>query len=214
MQLVNFYRICCTLLATIVLLSGCSISSSYESPLNEIKLTDTENGSFSSVIYTLTKPPKALIGTDSTQLIAVDFSGQQQQFIAQLEFSDNQIALVGISTTGIPLFDVVWRSDESIVLNQYIPIPELNVEFVIADIQWTHWPINQLKSAVVGDNIRVEEAPFASNSKTPPQGLWQRRLLQNNVVILEVNNYGNYYILENKLRNYTIKITNLNKEPK
>jgi hypothetical protein len=144
----------------------------------------------------------------------VNFAEKKQQFIAQVEYSEDQIALVGISTTGLPLFDVIWRSDTPIALNQYIPLPDLDIEFIIADIQWTHWPLEQLEQSVVGDNIRIIEQKFPTDNAAPASVVWQRRLLQNEQVILEVNNFGEYFTLEHKLRNYTIKITPLNKDSK
>lgn len=196
------------------LLSGCTVTKHQELSVNYVNMTTVDNGEFSPVKYLLTLPPANLVGTVTTQLIEVDFSGKQQQFIAQIEYSENQIALVGVSTTGIPLFDVIWRSDTPIALNQYIPLPDLDIEFIIADIQWTHWPLKQIEYSVVGDNISIVEKGFPMNSKAPAALLWKRRLMQNEQVIVEVNNFGEYFTLEHKVRNYTIKITPLNKDSK
>jgi len=214
MQIVKYYFIgCACLLFNLALLSGCAVTQQTKVPVNTVNLTQVAAGENSPVMYTLTLPPHTLIGTASTQLIEVDFAGNQQQFIAQVEYSEDQIVLVGISTTGIPLFDVIWRNDAPIILNQYIPLPELDIEFIIADIQWTHWPLKQLEHSVVGNNIRVVEQHLGKNSETV-DSVWQRRLLENEQIILEVNNYGEYFTLEHKLRNYTIKITPLNKDNK
>jgi len=196
------------------LLSGCVVTKHQEFPVNNVNLTQVGNGDVPPIMYTLTLPPANLVGTVTTQLIEVNFSGKQQQFIAQIEYSENKIALVGVSTTGIPLFDVIWRSDTPIALNQYIPLPELEIEFIIADIQWTHWPLKQLENSVVGDNFSIVEKNFPVNSEAPAAVLWQRRLLHNEQVIVEVNYFGDYFTLEHKLRNYTIKITPLNKDSK
>jgi hypothetical protein len=196
------------------LLSGCAVTKHQDFPVNSVNLTAVDNGDVSAVMYTLTLPPAKLVGTASTQLIEANFSGKQQQFIAQIEYSENQIALVGVSTTGIPLFDVIWRSDTPIALNQYIPLPDLDIEFIIADIQWTHWELKQLEHSVIGDNISIVEKDFPKNSEVAAAVLWQRRLLQNEQVIIEVNNFGEYFTLEHKLRNYTIKITPLKKDNK
>jgi hypothetical protein len=198
----------------VALLSSCAVKKYQESPLNKVNLTTEGSGVLSPVIYSLTLPPANLVGTVSTQLIEVNFSGKQQQFIAQIEYSENQIALVGISTTGIPLFDVIWRTDTPIALNQYIPLPDLDIEFIIADIQWTHWPLKQIEHSVVGDNISIVEKDFPMNSEASATVLWQRRLLQKEQVIVEVNDFGKFFTLEHKLRNYTIKITPLDKDSK
>ncbi len=213
MQIVKYYFIGCACLFNFALFSGCAVIQQTKVPVNTVNLTQAAAGENSPVLYTLTLPPYTLIGTASTQLIEVDFVGKKQEFIAQVEYSEDQIALVGISTTGLPLFDVIWRNDAPITLNQYIPLPELDIEFIIADIQWTHWPLKQLEHSVVGNNIRVVEQHVGKNNETVDL-VWQRRLLQNEQIILEVNNYGEHFTLEHKLRNYTIKITPLNKDNK
>jgi hypothetical protein len=202
------------LLLNFVLVSGCTMTKHQKLPVNNVNLTQAGNGEFSPVIYQLTLPPENLVDTVTTQLIEINFSGKQQQFIAQIEYSKDQIALVGISTTGLPLFDVIWRNDKPIALNQYIPLPDLNIEFIIADIQWTHWPLKQLESSVVGDEVSIIEKYLPENLETSVSILWQRKLLQNQKVILEVNDFGKYFTLTHKLRNYTIKITPLNKDSK
>jgi hypothetical protein len=179
-----------------------------------VNLTLVENGKLLPINYTLTLPPDHLVGTVTTQLIEANFADKNQQFIAQIEYSKDQIAIVGVSTTGIPLFEVVWRNDAPIILNKYVPLPELKVEFIIADIQWTHWSMEQLKSSVVGDNISIVEKDFPETLDDTGLILRQRQLLQNNQVILEVNKFENYFQLEHKLRNYSIKITPLNKDKK
>ncbi len=213
MRIINYHFIFCVfLLLNFVLLSGCAVNKQSKVPVNNVNLTEVGKGELAPVMYTLTLPPVKLIGTASTQLIAVNFAGKKQQFIAQVEYSKDQIALVGISTTGLPLFDVIWRNDSPIIFNEYIPLPDLDIEFIIADIQWTHWPLKQLEQSIVGDNIRIIEQEFPTDNAASV--VWQRRLLQNEQVILEVNNFDEYFTLEHKLRNYTIKITPLNKDNK
>jgi len=213
MQIVKIYLVSTVfLLLSFVFVSGCAVIKKQSPPLNEVNLTQTRSGENSAIIYKLTSPPQNLVGTVVTQLIDISFANKQQQFIAQIEYSENKIALVGISTAGIPLFDVIWRSDAPIALNQYIPLPGLNIDFIIADIQWTHWPTKQLASSVVGENISINEIQQSKDSVKPELAIWQRSLLQNQQVILDVSDFGQYVILEHKLRNYTIKITPLNKD--
>ena len=201
-------------LLNVVLLNGCTSIIKTESPVVSVNLSLAENGKVLPINYTLTLPPEHLVGKVTTQLIEVNFAGKNQQFIAQIEYSKDQIALVGVSTTGIPLFDMVWRSDAPIILNEYVPLPNLKVEFIIADIQWTHWPLEQLKSSAVGDNISIVEKNVPETLADTGLILWKRQLLQNNQIILEVNKFENYFQLEHKLRNYSIKITPLNKDKK
>ena len=169
-------------LLNVVLLNGCTSIIKTKSPVVNVNLTLVENGKLLPINYTLTLPPDHLVGTVTTQLIEANFANKNQQFIAQIEYSKDQIAIVGVSTTGIPLFEVVWRNDAPILLNKYVPLPELKVEFIIADIQWTHWSMEQLKSSVVGDNISIVEKDFPETLDDTGLILRQRQLLQNNQV--------------------------------
>lgn len=215
MQIVKLYAAYIVFfLLSALFLSGCAVIKQQNVKPNEVNLTQTNSGGNTAIIYTLTSPPENLLEMNNTQLIEVNFAGKQQRFIAQIEYSENKIALVGISTTGIPLFDVIWRSDAAIEFNQYVPLPELDIEFILADIQWTHWPIEQIESSIVGENISIAEIHFPVNIDKPAGLIEQRRLLQNQQVILEVSNFGQYFTLVHKLRNYTIKITPLNKDNK
>ena len=158
------------------------------------------------VTLKLTAPPEALQMQAKTQLIEAEFNGETQSLLAQVEFTESQIKLVAMTPSGIPLFDVLWSVNDEAVINQYVPVPGLDISYVIADLQWVNWPLAQLQSATNG-SFREK----FSNNEGQTSTDWTRTLTQDGQVILTVEKFDNRYILKHLLRDYQITITELSK---
>ncbi|QUM81446.1 DUF3261 domain-containing protein [Moritella sp. 5] len=158
------------------------------------------------VTLQLTAPPEALQMQAKTQLIEAEFNGETQSLLAQVEFTETQIKLVAMTPSGIPLFDVLWSVNGEAVINQYVPVPGLDIGYVIADLQWVNWPLAQLQSATNG-SFREEFSNHEGQISTD----WTRTLTQDGQVILTVEKFDNRYILKHLLRDYQITITELSK---
>ncbi|SQD76651.1 DUF3261 domain-containing protein [Moritella yayanosii] len=158
------------------------------------------------VTLQLTAPPTALQMQAKTQLIEAEFNGEIHSLLAQVEFTDTQIKLVAMTPSGIPLFDVLWSVTDEAVINQYVPVPGLDISYVIADLQWVNWPFAQLQSATNG-SFKEEFGKSTGQTATD----WTRTLTQNGQVILTVEKFDNRYILKHLLRDYQITITELTK---
>ncbi|NQZ51300.1 MAG: DUF3261 domain-containing protein [Moritella sp.] len=158
------------------------------------------------VTLQLTAPPAALQMQTKTQLIEAQFDGKTQSLLAQVEFTETEIKLVAMTPSGIPLFDVLWSVTDEAVIHQYVPVPGLDISYVIADLQWVNWPLAQLQSATNGS---FKEAFSNSTGQTATD--WTRTLTQNGQVILTVEKFDNRYILKHLLRDYQITITALSK---
>ncbi|SGY88004.1 Putative orphan protein [Moritella viscosa] len=183
------------MLFTVLLLTGCiSMSQSH-------LVTMAPN-----VTLQLTAPPEVLQMQAKTQLIEAQFNGETQSLLAQVEFTETQIKLVAMTPSGIPLFDVLWSVNDEAVINQYVPVPGLDISYVIADLQWVNWPLAQLQSATNG-SFREEFSNHEGQTSTD----WTRILTQNGLVILTVEKFDNRYILKHLLRDYQITITELSK---
>lgn len=159
-----------------------------------------------NVTLQLTAPPKALQMQAKTQLIEAEFNGDRQSLLAQVEFTETQIKLVAMTPSGIPLFDVLWSVEDDAVINQYVPVPGLDISYVIADLQWVNWPFAQLQLATNGSFTQE----FNNNVGQTPTD-WTRTLSQDGKVILTVEQFDNRYILKHLLRDYQITITELTK---
>jgi len=159
-----------------------------------------------NVTLQLTAPPPALQMQAKTQLIEAEFNGDRQSLLAQVEFTETQIKLVAMTPSGIPLFDVLWSVEDDAVINQYVPVPGLDISYVIADLQWVNWPFAQLQQATNG----LFTQAFNNNAGQTPTD-WTRTLSQDGKVILTVEQFDNRYILTHLLRDYQITITELTK---
>jgi len=165
-----------------------------------------------NVTLQLTAPPKTLQMQAKTQLIEAQFNGETQSLLAQVEFTESQIKLVAMTPSGIPLFDVLWSVNEDAVINQYVPVPGLDISYVIADLQWVNWPLAQLQSATNGTLTEMAKA-MTEKTKTETSNTadWIRTLTQDEQVILTIEKFDNRYILKHLLRDYQITITELSK---
>ncbi|MDX2319859.1 MAG: DUF3261 domain-containing protein [Moritella sp.] len=159
-----------------------------------------------NVTLELTAPPQALQMQAKTQLIEAQFDEQTHSLLAQVEFTETQIKLVAMTPSGIPLFDVLWSVEDDAIINQYVPVPGLDISYVIADLQWVNWPFAQLQSATNGSFIQE-----FNNNVGQTTTDWTRTLSQDGQVILTVEKFDNRYILKHLLRDYQITITELTK---
>ena len=187
------------LLIYLLLLSGCStiLSSTDKSTDHKNLIILAKNVNFS-----LSSPPVALVGTSQSHLVEINFNGQQQRFIAQVEYETGQISCAAISVSGYPLFDFIWHETKGVTINEYVPLPEINVLNIIADMQWINWPIAQLKAEVSGDKVSV-------NQHLQDENNWLRIVEQNNKIILTVKKAFNKYHLEHQVKKYSLDITDL-----
>lgn len=158
------------------------------------------------VTLQLTAPPAALQMQAKTQLIEAQFDGKTQSLLAQVEFTATQIKLVAMTPSGIPLFDVLWSVTDDAVIHQYVPVPGLDISYVIADLQWVNWPFAQLQSATNGVFTETFNHSVGQTATD-----WTRTLSQDGQVILTVEKFDNRYVLQHLLRDYQITITELSK---
>ena len=179
------------------LLTGCAITSDNKA----ILLSD-------HVSFRLTAPPLVKIATLDSHLVEISTNNKSHQFIAQVEYRRNEIAMAAISPEGLPLFDFIWFNDKASEVNQYVPLPNVNIGFIIADIQLCNWPLSIVKSAISGPNVSVSQQVVANKKHV----IWQRTIAQNNETIIKIEKLTDGYELVNIVRGYRIRLTNLDRE--
>lgn len=175
--------------------SGCSslISSSNKVLLHE------------GVYYHLLSPPVALYNKTQIHLISATIKDEKKQFVVQIEYEKQKISLAAVSLSGMPLFDLVWRANGEIKQKQYIPIPSFDINVVLTDIQWLSWPLNYLKTGVVGDNIDIKEEFFFNEQ----QKGWRRIVKHNNIVVFSISKNEDNYHIEHFFKGYALDIRDL-----
>tara|TARA_R110000737_G_scaffold315747_1_gene325865 strand:+ start:2181 stop:2705 length:525 start_codon:yes stop_codon:yes gene_type:complete len=160
-----------------------------------------------NVSFKLTAPPAEKVATLDSHLVQITSKDKENQFITQVEYRRNEIAMAAISPEGLPLFDFIWFSNKTSEINQYVPLPNVDIGFIIADIQLCNWPLHIIESAISGANIRVSQQ-LISNKK---HVIWQRTITQNNNVIIKIEKLLDGYELENIVHGYRIRLTDLNR---
>jgi len=183
-------------LLCIVLISGCISTPN----TNSVSITN-------DIHFNLTSPPPALILTTESHLLEITHAEKTHRLITQIEYKPNEIVMAAISAEGIPLFDFVWRKDLPTKINQYVPLPNININNIIADIQLCHWPIERVTSSIKGNNAHIKQIETKNNA-----AIWQRIIYQDNKPVINVDKTTNGFTLKNILRNYHITLTHLNQE--
>jgi len=161
-----------------------------------------------NLTFMLTVPPLTKIATVDSHLVEITSNNKQHQFIAQVEYRSDEIAMAAISPAGLPLFDFIWFSDKASEINQYVPLPSVDIRFIIADIQLCNWPLSTIKSAISGLQASVSQQVILNERNA----IWQRTIMQNNKVIIKIEKFDDGYELENIARGYRIRLTNLARE--
>lgn len=179
------------------LLTACSLTSDNKS----VFLAD-------DLSFILTAPPANKIARVDSHLVVISTKEQSHQFIAQVEYSRDEIAMAAISPQGLPLFDFVWFSDKATEVNQYVPMPSIDIGFIIADIQLCNWPLESLQTVILGTQVDISQSPVLNEENI----IWQRTIRQNNKVIIKIEKRDDGYELENFIRGYRIRLTNIEKE--
>lgn len=156
----------------------------------------------------LTLPPKDKVATTQSHLVAISLGKQQHQFIAQVEYTQDKLVMVGVSPQGLPLFDFTWQYPTLLKINQYIPLPDFDVSYVVADMQLCHWPVTALRSAIEGKNITIEQEAVAEDEKL----IWRRVIKKNGQDLIIIEKRINGYYLNNLQRKYQVSLTNLEME--
>ncbi len=156
----------------------------------------------------LTVPPTEKVGSIDSHLVEITTKGESHRFIAQVEYRSNEIAMAAVSPSGVPLFDFTWFSNKTTEINQYVSLPFVDIRFIIADMQLCHWPINIIQSSLLGSNVRAVQVEDTNDKKA----VWQRTIWDNDQIIIKIDKLKGSYQLENVMRDYSIRLVNLNKE--
>jgi len=180
-------------------ISGCSIAPEKKSVSND-NISINKNLTFSLLPALDIEKPVSL-----TQAVSIQHNDQKHNFIAQLEIENNSFKIVGLTNMGITLFSIysvgnTYEFKASPVLGD-----DINLQYLLADLQLTYWPIKKLNSRLEASNAMM------NSSKT------KRTLLHNNVKVINIefsnkNSWNKNIIFKHLQRNYTISITTLSLE--
>ncbi|MBQ4839064.1 DUF3261 domain-containing protein [Pseudoalteromonas luteoviolacea] len=179
-----------SLVLMISIVSACALIKVHEQ--GTVHLTGHVTMSLGSVA-------KELQGKHFAQLLQFKVNDQVNELIVQLEFKQREMSMVAMTTTGLPIFEQTFRDDGTHHLHSYIELPEVKPEYVIADIQLVHWPIELLQQNLHG--ARITEEYVGSELK--------RVVLVDERPIIEISKSPEKTIYVNLERNYKIELSGL-----
>lgn len=158
-----------------------------------------------NISFTLSPPPAELVGVVHTHLIEVHFNNETKSLIAQVEYAKNKISIAAMSVSGVPLFDLIWFANKTSEITQYVPLPGIELNYIVADLQWVNWPLKQLNASVISDaDFVIQTAVLKSD--------WRRKVMYQDKLIMQIEKKNKQYFLHHKLRDYKITITDLSED--
>jgi len=171
----------------LVFMSGCSILK------NEL----IANPSF----YKLQQVPESLTGQvllESLTFIRSD----EQKLISQLEFSSQNLNMVAMTYSGLPIIQAKWNKEQGLyelVSQQFSNIVVLQI---IRDIQWVKWPEESITKGLA--NNYILDVTIDKN------GNQHRQIKHNNKTIVNIRYFDNKIVLTNTMEQYELVIERLN----
>ena len=140
-----------------------------------------------------------------TQAVKIQYHDKQYDFIARMEIADQSFKMVGLSTMGIQLFSIY--STDSYYEFETTPLigKELNLSYLLADLQLAYWPIDLLNSQLRKQDAFIEVAAL------------QRSLFQNARALVEIqysnsSDWNKNITFKHLQRDYSVIITTLEME--
>lgn len=182
MQIIVFV---CLLLS---LLSGCVSQSNIDE--NSVRVSQQGH-------LRLTTPAAELFGKTFMSHLQVEYGESTHELIMQLELNAQESALVAISPAGLPLFQQSLSADGKVSGQSFVPINDLKPQYIFADIQLVHWPLESLQKALTG--LSVVELNQGQGKL--------RRFSNNQQSVIEIHYLGEQIIFKHLQRHYQITIT-------
>lgn len=130
---------------------------------------------------------------------SLEFVGQGR-WLTQIEFDQQQMVLIAVTPSGLPLLQLTWSAKNGLQVIQKPPF-ELDLMQIIRDIQWVHWPRTQLEAGFAQQiNLQQEQAENVKIKRTIKQG---------QQVLVEIHYTGQDIRLHNHQQAYQLVITKL-----
>jgi len=199
LKLMRFLFLINVIFFMLLSISGCSIAPEKTSFTSDNILIN-KNLYFSLLPALNIENPVSL-----TQAVSIQYKNQQHDFIAQLEIENNSFKIVGLTSMGITLFSIYSVGDSYEFKASPVLGDDINLQYLLADLQLTYWPVKKLNSHLKENNALM------NSNKT------KRSLLHNNVEIINIefsskSRWNKNIIFKHLQRNYTINITTLSLE--
>ncbi|WP_199609011.1 DUF3261 domain-containing protein [Flocculibacter collagenilyticus] len=129
------------------------------------------------------------------QLITFKSNNHNRSILVNTEYDLSGIKMVAMSPQGIPLFSLNFIKEQQIQLQRYIPLDDLRPEYIMADFQLVHWPVELLNKHLNGGKI---EEKHNGN---------ERVIIQDSKTVIRIKYNKHHINFEHLERGYTFTIT-------
>ena len=147
------------------------------------------------VALKLTAPPQVLIGQTISQLLEIDYQGEQHSLLAQVQFQPNGLNLVATSVQGLPVFELTYIDGQGINAQRYVPVADFDFQYIVADIQLALWPQVSLAQSLIQGEIHMASDGFDLHA--------------NGNVSVRVQKMDSITVIQHLTRHYQLTITTL-----
>ena len=148
-----------------------------------------------NVALTLSAPPQALTDQTISQLLEIDYQGEQHSLLAQLQFQSKGLTLVATSVQGLPVFELTYIDGQGITAQRYVPVADFDFEYIVADIQLALWP-----QVLLAQNLMLGDIQPVSDGF---------ELHANGHAYIRVHKSGSVTTIHHLTRQYQLTITTL-----
>jgi len=122
-----------------------------KAPASSTKILINKNLNFLLLPAFAIKKPLSL-----TQTVQIKYADKQYDFIAQIEIADHSFKMVGLTNMGIKLFSIISTENYYDFKKSPLLGDEINLTYLLADLQLTYWPLNQLNKQLQLNNALIE----------------------------------------------------------
>lgn len=167
-----------------LLLSGCMSRAIVDSTL--VSLSQHSH-------YQLSPPPASMVGQGFLTLVKGRHQQNDYELLIQVELHADSMVMVGTTTTGMSLFEVVWHQHQPAQLQQSMLAKDIEVNYLLADFQLVHWPL-----ALINQQLRNATVEGAAD---------QRLIQHQQQKIIEIDYQPTIINFTHHLRDYQLTLT-------
>lgn len=181
------------LLCVAFTLSSCATRSTN---VHRIMLSD-------DVSYILQPIPESLVNTGILALFKVEQQGKVNAFLMQVEMTQSNLLISGMTVEGLSLFSLDWNTTlATLNVDKKIAIEPLRV---LAELQLVLWPLTEISQGLEQTTLTINSAGDREISSA--DGIIYRISQQANISQL-INHRQNYSITIEDLEHWTLPVEN------
>lgn len=103
--------------------------------------------------------PPAALGRSVTvhQQITAHFHGHSRSLQVVLRVAPDNLTMIGLTAIGQRLFTLAWNGDRLSLSGKMENMQHVPAQRVLADLELAYWPLDALRSALTGPDMRLEQ---------------------------------------------------------